>query len=240
MVLPPFLLVVTDVIFTVAIGSYLGVMMADVFCQCGLLWPLYEMADVVAIVEGRIASFMVWLMLLSLWQMEYPHCEITNDVSLWQMEKPLCVDGWCYCHCGRWNCHIILYYIILGIWHSAVTSIHGDTISRTLHVFAAQATFHTVSYHFLRGSHSLPDQLPEEHTGPHLMQGSTSLLFDPSPQHFLHIHSLIVDRSMVVGHVPTDHMCSFMCTSHIDMTAHNPAFFTSWVALCELLYAHMT
>ena len=48
-------------------------------------------------------------------------------------------------------------------------SIHGDNISHTLHVFAAQATFHTVSYHFLRGSHPLPDQLPGEHTGLHLM-----------------------------------------------------------------------
>ena len=37
-------------------------------------------------------------------------------------------------------------------------------------------------------------------------------------------HSLTVDRSMVVGHIPMDHTCSFMCTSHIDMTVHNPAF----------------
>ena len=39
-----------------------------------------------------------------------------------------------------------------------------------------------------------------------------------------HAHLLTVDRSTVVGHIPTDHMCSFMCTSHIDMTVHNPAF----------------
>ena len=65
-------------------------------------------------------------------------------------------------------------------------SIHGDTISCALHIFAAQATFHTASYHFLRGNHPLPDQLPGEHTGPHLMHGSTSLLFDPSVQHFAH------------------------------------------------------
>ena len=37
-------------------------------------------------------------------------------------------------------------------------------------------------------------------------------------------HSFMADRRMVVGHVPMDHTCSFMCTSHIDMTAHNPAF----------------
>ena len=80
--------------------------------------------------------------------------------------------------------------------------------------------YHTI---FMRGSHPLPNQLPGEHTGLHLMRGSTSLSFDPSMQH-LRIHSLIVDRSTVAGHVPMDHTCSFMCTSHIDMTAHNPAF----------------
>ena len=37
-------------------------------------------------------------------------------------------------------------------------------------------------------------------------------------------YSLTVDRSMVVGHIPLDHMHSFMCTNHIDMTVHNPAF----------------
>ena len=33
--------------------------MADVFCQCGLLWPLYERADDVAIVADGIATFCV-------------------------------------------------------------------------------------------------------------------------------------------------------------------------------------
>ena len=65
-------------------------------------------------------------------------------------------------------------------------SIHRDTNSYALHVFAAQDTFHTVSYCFLRGSHPIPDQLPGEHTGLHLMQGSTSLSFNPSAQHFAH------------------------------------------------------
>ena len=50
----------------------------------------------------------------------------------------------------------------------------------TLHVFfAAQATFHNVSYCFLRGIHPLPDQLPGEHTGLHLMWGSTSFIVQP-------------------------------------------------------------
>ena len=39
-----------------------------------------------------------------------------------------------------------------------------------------------------------------------------------------HSHMVIVDRSMVVGHVPMVHTCSFMCTNHIDMIAHTLAF----------------
>ena len=31
-------------------------------------------------------------------------------------------------------------------------------------------------------------------------------------------------RSMVVGHVLMVHTCSFMCTNHVDMIAHTPAF----------------
>ena len=35
----------------------------------------------------------------------------------------------------------------------------------------------------------------------------------------------MVGRSMVVGHILMVHTCSLMCTNHIDMTAHTPAFF---------------
>ena len=75
---------------------------------------------------------------------------------------------------------------------------------------------------FLRASHPLPDQPPGEHTGPCLTQGSTSFIIRPFSAALL--HSFLADRSTVVGHVPMNHTCSFMCTSHIDMTAHNPAF----------------
>ena len=54
------------------------------------------------------------------------------------------------------------------------------------------------------------------------------------------MHSLMADRSMVVGHVPMDHTCSFMCTSHIEMTAHIPAFLWVGEHYGNLLYAHMT
>ena len=59
----------------------------------------------------------------------------------------------------------------------------------------------------------------------HLIWGNTSLLFGPSMQHSL-AHSLMADRGTVVGHVLTDHIF-FYVHSHIDMTAHTPAFL--WV-----------
>ena len=74
----------------------------------------------------------------------------------------------------------------------------------------------------LRGSHPLPDQLPGEHTGP--PSHARQCLFHSALVSSTHAHSLIVDRSMVVGHILMDHTCSFMCTNHIDMTVHNPAF----------------
>ena len=42
--------------------------------------------------------------------------------------------------------------------------------------------------------------------------------------HYTHIIQLKSGRSMVVGHVPMVHTCSFMHTNHIDMIAHTPAF----------------
>ena len=56
-----------------------------------------------------------------------------------------------------------------------------------------------------------------------LMQGSASF-FHLALVGSTRAHSLTVDRSTVFGLIPTDHTCSFMCTSHIDMTVHNPAF----------------
>ena len=38
-------------------------------------------------------------------------------------------------------------------------------------------------------------------------------------------HSYLIGRSMVVGHILMVHTYSLMCTNHIDMTAHTPAFF---------------
>ena len=101
-------------------------------------------------------------------------------------------------------------------------------------VIFAWATLLAVSF-LIEGEPPLPDQLPGEHTGPpsHVRQ---YLFYHLSylVQHSL-THSIMADRRIVVGHVPTDNTCSFMCTNHIDMTTHNPAFFMSWVALCEPL-----
>ena len=81
---------------------------------------------------------------------------------------------------------------------------------------------------FLEGEPPLPRSTPwgAYRSASHVSQ-YLFLSFDPSAQQFLLLHSLLVDRSTVVGHVPIDHTCSFMCTSHIDMAAHNLAFI--WV-----------
>ena len=78
----------------------------------------------------------------------------------------------------------------------------------------------------MRGSHPLPDQLPGEHTGRMPQAACRSSWYNRLHCCHSHTHSHMVtaDRSMVVGHVPTVHKCSFMCTNHIDMIAHISAF----------------
>ena len=92
----------------------------------------------------------------------------------------------------------------------------------TLQLFLCQATVMHCVIPIVEGEPPLPDQLPGEHTG--LPSHVRQCLFRSALVGSTHAHSLTVDRSTVVGHIPTDHMCSFMCTSHIDMTVHNPAF----------------
>ena len=47
-----------------------------------------------------------------------------------------------------------------------------EVLLNALHMFLLlRPLFHSVSFHFMRGSHPLPDQLPGEHTGQPLMQG---------------------------------------------------------------------
>ena len=48
--------------------------------------------------------------------------------------------------------------------------VHRKVLSNALYIVVLLgATFDTVSFHFLRGSHPFPDQLPGEHTGLYLM-----------------------------------------------------------------------
>ena len=44
-------------------------------------------------------------MLLPFWQMEWPH--VRWLMLLLTMVDGIATlrDGWCYCHCGRWNSH---------------------------------------------------------------------------------------------------------------------------------------
>ena len=83
----------------------------------------------------------------------------------------------------------------------------------------------------MRRSHPLPDQLPGEHTGPQASCGADPLFYNHLQCCHSHTHShmvtIFLDRSMVVGHVPMVHTCSFICNNHIDMIAHTPAFL--WV-----------
>ena len=72
-----------------------------------------------------------------------------------------------------------------------------------------------------RRSHPLPDQLPREHTGPQASCSAGPSLQSPS---YTHSHMVNADRNMVVGHILMVHTCSYMCTNHIDIIAHTPAF----------------
>ena len=78
----------------------------------------------------------------------------------------------------------------------------------------------------MRGSHPLPDQLPGEHTGcmPQAVHRSSTYSCLHCCHSHTHSHMVTADRSIVVGHVPMVHTCSFMCTNHIDMIAHTPGF----------------
>ena len=89
-------------------------------------------------------------------------------------------------------------------------------VTCALHCFSAQATISKLCRSFLEGEPPPPRSTPWRAYRPAISSGQC-LFFIIQP------FSAVV-RSMVVGHVPTDHTCSFMCTNHIDMTVHNPAF----------------
>ena len=112
--------------------------------------------------------------------------------------------------------------IQLVTWYS--TLLNAEHYGRSFTVVCLPGHCYALCHSFVEGEPPSPRSTPWEAYRPtHLMRGSASL-FSPCQQHSC---SLTVDRSMVVGHIPMDHTCSFMCTNHIDMTVHNMAFL--WV-----------
>ena len=127
-----------------------------------------------------------------------------------------------------------LMQIYIAHWEDCIRLIYC-----TSQCFLHRPLFSVLCHSFLRGIQPLQDQLPGEHTG--LLSQTEQCLFlsfGPSVQDS-HIHSLIVDRSMVVGHVPMDHVFFYVHLSHRHDSTQ-PSLFTSWVALCERLYARIT
>ena len=88
-----------------------------------------------------------------------------------------------------------------------------------------------MSFHFfLEGDPPLPRSTPWEQTGLPSDMRQYLFLFSLSMQHSF-AHSLMTDRSIVNGHVPMGHTCSFMCTGYIDMTA-------LWEIVCSYDISH--
>ena len=79
------------------IYNHLDVIVTDVFCHCGcnLL-----MADGIATVADGIAT-LVMTDVIVIVKMTI----LCNISPKEQKEQLLCMDGLCYCHCGRWHCH---------------------------------------------------------------------------------------------------------------------------------------
>ena len=120
-------------------------------------------------------------------------------------------------------CFLKCFTIMMSYqWHFTVTN-----------SFWLRASSFVCHSYILRRSHLLPDQLPVEHTGLLSHVGQCLLLSSIRATHLVisHTHSYLVGRSMVVGHIPMVHTCSLMCTNHMKMMAHTPAFLLSWVPL---------
>ena len=117
------------------------------------------------------------------------------------------------------------YIHTLGTWYSAMARVHGKVLSHMLYmVVLLGATFSYCIIPFLEGEPPPPRSTPwGAYRSVSYARQYLFFIIQPSSTALSLLHSL-VDRSMVVGHVPMDHTCPFMCTSHIIMTAHNLAF----------------
>ena len=135
--------------------------------------------------------------------------------------------------CMFFNLHLVHLYITFRILLDFQMLLYNFSFSCSGHFF------HTVSFHLSWGEPPPPRSTPwEAYRSAISSWGNTSFSFGLSMQHSFS-HSLMADRSMVIGHVLIIHTYSFMCTSHIVMTAHILAFL--WVGghSGNLLYAHM-
>ena len=154
--------------------------------------------------------------------------------------------AWDCIPCDESDLHNLMCVLVLTIYHIISVYLYSTFRTELWHQFSNvasqlffhQATLHTVSFLIIEGEPPHPRSTPWGAYRPAISHEAVPLYHLACWSWHSLTHSHLADRSMVVGHVLMDYTCSFMSTSHIDMTAHNPAFFTGWVALCELLYAH--
>ena len=124
---------------------------------------------------------------------------------------------------------IVMLYVNTNVNTNLYSALGGTRSSYQLHftIAAAKANHHSVSLQYERGA-----TLSQINFLGSIEVRITFCAVIPSNNHphccHTHTpHSLMVDRSTVVGHVPMVHMCSFMCTNHIDMIAHTPGLLMS-------------
>ena len=82
-----------------------------------------------------------------------------------------------------------------------------------------------VSYHSVKGSHLLPDELSMEHIGYRYSGLSVGMLPHSPSFATLCIYCMCTDRSTrstLAGHVLIVYRCSLLCTHQKDMTAQTP------------------
>ena len=128
-------------------------------------------------------------------------------------------------HVGYYIIRIKRYFVIISC-NNKVMKINSQSFWWTFctrkgklrllyNEYASKANHFTVSCQYEREPLS-PRSTPWGATGLHHILCSI-----PSNNHLQcchrHTHSLMVDQSTVVGHVPTVHICSFMCTNNIDV-----------------------
>ena len=120
----------------------------------------------------------------------------------------------------KWSKMIMIMQIYIAHWENGTFYLLHFT-----HVLL-KPLLHTVSF-LIEGEPPPPRSTPWGAYRPAISHGAVPFCHSAYSMWYSLTHSPMVDRRTVVGHVLMDHMCSFMCTSHIDITIHNPTFL--WV-----------